>query len=297
MTVNKLQLPAKENAVQLKINEIIDNLGGGGANTDLSNLTATGEAHFQEPLVSGTNIKTINNISLLGSGNINTSEIFIAEYGVTSFADIETAYNAGKILACAWNDTSTNEKRVSINVYMQIVNGNYGFYFNFVGASDSYTLYILSSNQWSLSSFPLQRTSTAVTHPANTQVGSSYKPVYINSSGVATACTYGIKTIYTSGTSGYVIYSNGFCVQWGKSTSKTSGSQAVSLSKTYANTNYQIQTSVDDTSTGAVSSAVISEQTSSSFSIIIVRANSSASGQRALDFNWLAMGQLASGQY
>ena len=31
MTVSKLQLPAKDNAVQLKINEIIDNLGGGGA--------------------------------------------------------------------------------------------------------------------------------------------------------------------------------------------------------------------------------------------------------------------------
>lgn len=43
----------------------------GGANTDLSNLTATGEAHFQEPLVSGTNIKTINSTSLLGSGNIS----------------------------------------------------------------------------------------------------------------------------------------------------------------------------------------------------------------------------------
>ena len=43
----------------------------GGANTDLSNLTATGEAHFQEPLVSGTNIKTINNTSLLGSGDIS----------------------------------------------------------------------------------------------------------------------------------------------------------------------------------------------------------------------------------
>lgn len=72
----------------------------GGANTDLSNLTATGEAHFQKPLVSGTNIKTINNTSLLDSGNIDTSEIFIAEYGITSFADIETAYNAGKVVFC-----------------------------------------------------------------------------------------------------------------------------------------------------------------------------------------------------
>lgn len=49
----------------------IDNhSGGGGANTDLSNLTPMGEAHFQKPLVSGTNIKTINSNSLLGNGNI-----------------------------------------------------------------------------------------------------------------------------------------------------------------------------------------------------------------------------------
>lgn len=57
-------------------------------------------ADKQNILVSGTNIKTVNNISLLGSGNIDTSEIFIAEYGVTSFADIETAYNAGKSVFC-----------------------------------------------------------------------------------------------------------------------------------------------------------------------------------------------------
>ena len=40
------------------------------ANKDLSNLSATGEAKFQVPLVSGTNIKTINNNSILGSGNL-----------------------------------------------------------------------------------------------------------------------------------------------------------------------------------------------------------------------------------
>lgn len=71
MTVNKLTSPISQNDLINKTNEIIDNLGGGGANTDLSNLTATGEAHFQEPLVSGTNIKTINNTSLLGSGDIS----------------------------------------------------------------------------------------------------------------------------------------------------------------------------------------------------------------------------------
>jgi hypothetical protein len=40
------------------------------ANKDLSNLSSTGNTKFQAPLVSGTNIKTINNNSLLGSGNV-----------------------------------------------------------------------------------------------------------------------------------------------------------------------------------------------------------------------------------
>lgn len=40
------------------------------ANKDLSNLSSTGNSKFQEPLVSGTNIKTINNNSILGSGNL-----------------------------------------------------------------------------------------------------------------------------------------------------------------------------------------------------------------------------------
>ena len=65
-----------------------------------TSLLGSGNVAVQPTLVSGTNIKTINNTSLLGSGNIDTSEVFIAEYGVTSFADIETAYNAGKVVFC-----------------------------------------------------------------------------------------------------------------------------------------------------------------------------------------------------
>ena len=49
----------------------IDNL----ANKDLSNLSTTGNSKFQEPLVSGTNIKTINNTTILGSGNINIESL------------------------------------------------------------------------------------------------------------------------------------------------------------------------------------------------------------------------------
>lgn len=109
MAVNKLTLPAKENAVQSKINEIIDNFPSGttvdqtydgtSANAQ-SGVAINGEltSNYQTKLVSGTNIKTINNTSLLGSGDIDTSEVFVAEYDVTSYADVLAAYNAGKTI-------------------------------------------------------------------------------------------------------------------------------------------------------------------------------------------------------
>lgn len=53
--------------------------------------------NYQSKLVSGTNIKTINNTSLLGSGNIDIQGgVFIARYNTTSFDDILAAYNGGK---------------------------------------------------------------------------------------------------------------------------------------------------------------------------------------------------------
>lgn len=48
------------------------------ANKDLSNLTTTGNAKFQAPLVSGTNIKTINSTSILGSGNISVQPTLVS---------------------------------------------------------------------------------------------------------------------------------------------------------------------------------------------------------------------------
>lgn len=54
----------------------MDDVGlGSRANIDLSNLTEAGLAKFQAPLISGTNIKTINNNSILGSGNIDIDSL------------------------------------------------------------------------------------------------------------------------------------------------------------------------------------------------------------------------------
>lgn len=58
------------------------------------------DATKQAVLVSGTNIKTINNESILGAGNISASSKFVAEYEVTSIPDIKAAYEAGKIVYC-----------------------------------------------------------------------------------------------------------------------------------------------------------------------------------------------------
>ena len=66
----------------------------------------------QDTLVSGTNIKTINNTSLLGSGDIDTSELFIAEYSTTQFEDIYNAHSAGKQIIVKDGNTTYTGKTI-----------------------------------------------------------------------------------------------------------------------------------------------------------------------------------------
>lgn len=103
----------------------------------------------QEVLVSGSNIKTINNISLLGSGNVDIQggssytagngiditndvisidntvalksdiptipeEVFIAEYGRTTYQDVLDAYNAGKAIYAKRQVTSGTSEIFSL---------------------------------------------------------------------------------------------------------------------------------------------------------------------------------------
>jgi len=79
-------------------------INSGIVNSDVTKLNALPtitalDALFaakQDALVSGTNIKTINNQSVLGSGNLDVKDIFIAEYGVTTAQEIDDAVSAGK---------------------------------------------------------------------------------------------------------------------------------------------------------------------------------------------------------
>lgn len=89
--VNKLALPPTPNEIISKINEIIDDK--------------------QDTLVSGTNIKTINNTSLLGSGNIDVdvSENVNIPYG-ESTTEADTAQKEVTISSI----TSLNEGQIII---------------------------------------------------------------------------------------------------------------------------------------------------------------------------------------
>ena len=80
-------------------------IAGSGLSSSYANsaitLSTTPDATKQDVLVSGTNIKTINSQSLLGSGDITiggSNDIFIATYGTTTSAEIEQAYQTGKAI-------------------------------------------------------------------------------------------------------------------------------------------------------------------------------------------------------
>ena len=91
-----------------------------------------------------------------------------------------------------------------------------------------------------------------------------------------------LKHTYVSGTSGYNIWSNGYCEQWGHA---SAGSQTITLLKTYANTNYNVTSTPYTTLNRNINNRIYSLATSSF-----------ASYNEDAVF-WKACGYLASGQY
>lgn len=71
---------------------VIQNVSADLSNTNLDNLTSTGESHFQAPLVSGDNIKTINSNSLLGSGDLVITSVPVGTVLVFAGSTAPTGY-------------------------------------------------------------------------------------------------------------------------------------------------------------------------------------------------------------
>ncbi|MCQ2754404.1 MAG: hypothetical protein MJ231_05070, partial [bacterium] len=65
---------------------------------------------------------------------------------------------------------------------------------------------------------------------------------WVDSNGKANYSPAQLITVYSSGTSGYMIWSNGYCIQWGVGGSYQSDNRycTVTLAKKFANTNYNV---------------------------------------------------------
>lgn len=82
----------------------------------------------QATLVSGTNIKTIDGKSILGSGNLEISNIFVAVYGETTVQEIIDAYNDGRFIKGQKDNREAYLTFVALNAPI--------FYFTFESAEE-----------------------------------------------------------------------------------------------------------------------------------------------------------------
>ena len=99
-----------------------------------------------------------------------------------------------------------------------------------------------------------------------------------------------LKTTYINGASGYRIWSDGYCEQWGAvmyGSNQGYKSWSITLLKTFADTNYNIDVTVSWTATTDYGTAYFSNKGVSSFTMYTC-------GYGGL---WKASGYLASGQY
>ena len=110
----------------------IDNTVNNLTNYMLSSDINTALNNKQDTLVSGTNIKTINNESLLGSGNINTNIYSNSEIAIGVWIDNKTIYR--KVITYTFNTANQwNAVPHNISNIYQIVNYKTIIYYNLSG--------------------------------------------------------------------------------------------------------------------------------------------------------------------
>lgn len=116
----------------------------------------------QNTLVSGTNIKTVNNNSLLGSGNItiDPNNTFIARYDETSFADVKAAYLAGKTVVCLYlSNASGDGEDLYLSLFRYYTDDDPGYeYFQFAGIHGNYSYAVFlneDDDEWWTDNVPL----------------------------------------------------------------------------------------------------------------------------------------------
>jgi hypothetical protein len=106
----------------------------------------------------------------------DTSEIFIAEYGVTTYQEVLDAYNAGETIVCQYKREVTASLKIIYNLYL--INFATNTTFNFSGTISGTAQYFytnLTSSGWeSVGSKTCETTSNKVTSLSSSSTNTQY---------------------------------------------------------------------------------------------------------------------------
>lgn len=249
MTVQKLTYPSKENAVQEKINEIIDNLGGGGGSVDIDNLSITENASNQLQTVGVINQNNTSTAIKTWTGTLaqyNALKPFplyawvrggVDWYTLTAVPSVgDYLYQSDGVTTVGiitQYDTSPSE-RIIVN----------GFSHGRDASADTYSpSHIDSSTLYNITDdTDVALTVLEVLYP----VGSTYTTtastcplanLISGSTWVEETCRVLVEK-GVSGTEWYNLYSDGWCEQGGLQTLGTDGYGTVIFSKAFIGTDY-----------------------------------------------------------
>lgn len=198
---------------------------------------------------------------------------YLFQEGIAEW-DAETEYSIGSLVKTVSNNTC--------NFYQSIKNSN----INNAVTDTSYWKEVFNVTSTYSATGTVAVNGTAVASAINSAVSNRLKTDHSNDTKPY------LKTTYVSGTSGYNIWSNGYCEQWGR-TPANAGSYTVTLAKKYNNKNFNaigVQGSTNISGTGGSDGAII----------FISDTNKIYIDQRWQNTRftfWKTSGYLASGQY
>ena len=139
----------------------------------------------------GQNIKEVNGETILGTGSIDTTELFECTYGTTTYAEITQALSEGKFPYVKYGTTI---------YYYSAVASTYCYFSSQNGITNNRVMINTSTNSWTTSNVYLENISNKVTSISASSTDTQYpsaKCVYdaiLNSNTELYVCTYGTTT-------------------------------------------------------------------------------------------------------
>ena len=110
-----------------------------------------------------------------------------------------------------------------------------------------------------------------------------------------------ITETYLNGGSGYIVYSNGYCEQWGLTNASAGSSITINYIKTFKDTNYFIavtpRSNQNDTGGYAEEKIGINGTSPYDFGLLTTGFRASTMNESGTKYAWKASGYLASGEY